>query len=168
VSAVQLEHDRFIDDVAHALNVAGLQPERLVLELTESAVVRDADRANAQLAALKRLGVRIAIDDFGTGYSSLSQLRNLPIDILKIDRSFINAMQTGPSARAVVQALIDMGSALNLETIAEGVEESEQADALHDSSCTEAQGFLFARPLDTAATHRFIAEQDVRSLQDAV
>ena len=167
MSAVQLEHDCVVEDVAHALGVAGLQPERLVLELTESSVVRDADRANAQLAALKRLGVRIAIDDFGTGYSSLSQLRNLPIDILKIDRSFINAMQTGPAARAVVQALIDMGSALNLETIAEGVEEPEQADALEDSSCTEAQGFLFARPLDTAATHRFIAEQDVRALQDA-
>jgi diguanylate cyclase (GGDEF)-like protein/PAS domain S-box-containing protein len=167
VSAVQLEHERFIDDVAEALAAAGLEPDRLVLELTESAVVRDVGRANAQLAALKGLGVRIAIDDFGTGYSSLSQLRSLPIDILKIDRSFINAMHTGPSARAVVQALIDMGSALNLETIAEGVEDPEQAMALRDSSCTEAQGFLYARPLDALATHRFIAEHEVLSMLDA-
>ena len=76
-------------------------------------------------------------------------------------------MHTGPAARAVVQALIDMGSALNLETIAEGVEETEQADALHDSSCTEAQGFLYARPLDAAATHRFIAEQRIDRLLGA-
>jgi diguanylate cyclase (GGDEF)-like protein/PAS domain S-box-containing protein len=167
VSAVQLEHDRFIDDVAQALDAAGLQPERLVLELTESSVVRDVVRASAQLVRLKRLGVRIAIDDFGTGYSSLSQLRDLPIDILKIDRSFINAMHTGSAARAVVQALIDMGSALNLETIAEGVEEPEQADALLGSSCTEAQGFLYARPLDVAATHQFIAEQSLDVLVEA-
>jgi diguanylate cyclase (GGDEF)-like protein/PAS domain S-box-containing protein len=167
VSAAQLEHERFIDDVAGAVAGAGLDPSRLVLELTESTVVRDVDRANAQLAALKRLGVRIAIDDFGTGYSSLSQLRILPIDILKIDRSFVNAMHTGPSARAVVQALIDMGSALNLETIAEGVEEPEQAVALRESACTEAQGFLYARPLDSAATHRFLADHTTDALIDA-
>ncbi|HLK46468.1 MAG TPA: EAL domain-containing protein, partial [Acidimicrobiales bacterium] len=123
----------------------------LVLEITESVLVQDAQAAVSRLQALKALGVRLAIDDFGTGFSSLSYLRQLPVDILKIDRSFISDLHDSSEAAAIVRSLIELGHTLDLELIAEGVEVEAQSDALLAQHCTLAQGFLFARPMDASS-----------------
>jgi len=149
VSARQLEDARFPHHVAEAIAESGVDATRVILELTESAVIRNAAAAQ-RLNALKRLGVRLAIDDFGTGYASLSSLRDLPIDILKIDRSFVVAMSGSPEGSALMSSLIDMGRALNLETIAEGVEEQAQIEELRDRQCDAVQGFFYGRPVPAA------------------
>jgi EAL domain-containing protein (putative c-di-GMP-specific phosphodiesterase class I) len=112
--------------------------------------MQDAEAAMGRLGALKELGVRLAIDDFGTGYSSLSYLRKIPVDILKIDRSFVADLQDSTEAVAIVHSLIDLGRTLDLELVAEGVELEDQLRELRSQHCNKAQGFLFARPLDAA------------------
>ena len=124
-----------------------MRPGSLVLEVTETTIMHDADAAVARLQALKDLGVRLAIDDFGTGYSSLSYLRKMPVDILKIDRSFVSDLHDSNASAAIVHSLIELGTTLELELIAEGVELEAQLDALRAEHCTLAQGFLFARPM---------------------
>jgi EAL domain-containing protein (putative c-di-GMP-specific phosphodiesterase class I) len=110
--------------------------------------MNDTEKTLATLGALKRLGVRLAIDDFGTGYSSLSYLRRFPIDELKIDRSFITGMQTGPAQLAVVRSIVKLGETLHLDTVAEGIELADQLDSLRALDASHGQGFLFSRPLD--------------------
>ncbi len=154
LSPLQLHETDLIDTVAGALSASGLEPGRLTLELVESSVVDDLDLARARLTELKALGVRIAVDDFGTGYSSLSHLRTLPIDELKIDKSFIAAMETSDQARALVHSLIQLGAALGINTVAEGIEDVEQLVHLRAEDCIQGQGYLFARPL---------AQDDLRS-----
>jgi diguanylate cyclase (GGDEF)-like protein/PAS domain S-box-containing protein len=158
LSARQLASSDLVDDVTGALRSSGLSPERLVLEMTETVLVQDAATAAARLEELRHLGVRLAIDDFGTGYSSLSYLRKFPVDILKIDRSFINTITERDRIPAIVRGLLDLGRTLQLETVAEGVELDLQRDQLREQHCDLAQGFLFARPMPQADAERLLAQ----------
>ncbi|WP_201860240.1 EAL domain-containing protein [Microvirga soli] len=146
VSALQLTSDGFVDFVRRTLDSTGLPPERLEIEITETALIRDPNRALQTLQKLKGLNVNIAMDDFGTGYSSLSNLRAFPFDKIKIDRSFIHAVHDNPQAAAIVRAVLGLGRGLGLPVIAEGVETSEELSFLGSEGCTEAQGYLFGRP----------------------
>ncbi len=145
VSAVQLRHPGLVDDVQRALAGAGLDPSRLILELTESAVINDIESAAVTLCELRALGVRIALDDFGAGYRSLQHLCAFPVDIVKLDRSFIVSSLERDST--VLSSLIEMAANLGMETVGEGIEEPGQLDMLRSLHCRYAQGFLFARPM---------------------
>ncbi len=158
VSGRQIDTPDLVEDVRSALQDSGLPAGLLVLEITETALMRDAAEAARRVRALKALGVRVAIDDFGTGYSSLSYLRQFPVDVLKIDRSFIRTVQDSAEAVAVVRTLVELGKTLNLEVVAEGVEIEAQLDALQRQRCDTAQGYLFARPLAAEHLHRFLEQ----------
>lgn len=148
VSGRQLTHKSLIPDVRRILASSGFAPEGLVLEITESLLMSDIDLVVERLRELKDLGVSIAIDDFGTGYSSLAYLRHFPIDILKIDKTFVDAASSGhPGGEAILRAILDLSAGLNLRTIAEGVEERDQARYVSDLGCQSAQGYFFARPM---------------------
>jgi diguanylate cyclase (GGDEF)-like protein len=147
VSARQLYDPALATDVAQALMTASIQPSSLVLEITESVLMQEADGMLVRLQELKDLGVRLAFDDFGTGYSSLSYLRRFPVDLLKIDRSFVSALSTGDEVPLIIQAIIALSDALGLETVAEGVEEQEELAALRTVGCRLGQGFHFAKPM---------------------
>jgi diguanylate cyclase (GGDEF)-like protein/PAS domain S-box-containing protein len=148
VSALQFQQPGFVEGVAQALRRAGLPAASLELELTESMLVHDAAEALARLHALAELGVKLAIDDFGTGYSSLSYLKRLPVHRLKIDRSFVDGLPDDESDVGLVHAIINMGRALHLQIIAEGVETEAQRRFLKKAGCDQFQGFLFAKALD--------------------
>jgi diguanylate cyclase (GGDEF)-like protein len=156
LSPLQLHEPDLVDTIRAALSAAGLTPRMLTLELVESSVVNDLELAHARLTELKALGVRIALDDFGTGYSSLSHLRTLPIDELKIDKSFIAAMESSAQARILVHSLIQLGAALEMDTVAEGIEESEQLLHLREEKCLQGQGYLFSRPLDRSGLRSYL------------
>ena len=147
VSASQIASSNLVQHVAQSLAGSGLAPESLVLELTESVLVHDPDLAARRLHELQHLGVRLAIDDFGTGYSSLSYLRRFPFDILKVDKSFVATITDAAAIPAIVRGLLELGRTLGLETVAEGVEDAVQRDALRAQGCDLAQGYLFARPM---------------------
>jgi diguanylate cyclase (GGDEF)-like protein len=147
VAAPQLD-GTFVAIVRAALAAARLAPEHLVLEITETCLVRDDATIVPQLATLRRLGVRIAIDDFGTGYSSLAYLRTLPIDHLKIDRAFIRDVTAGPEGSALAHSIIKLGTTFNLHVVAEGIETPEQAAVLRRLGCHSGQGYLYRRPSD--------------------
>ena len=147
ISPRQLLHRSIVEHVQLALEESGLEPADLTLEITEGVLVEEAGASLAALEGLKALGVRIAIDDFGTGYSSLSYLSRLPIDVLKIDRSFIADIGTSRQAAALVRSIVKIGQTLHLETVAEGVETEEQLDRLVRLGAKLGQGYLFARPL---------------------
>jgi diguanylate cyclase (GGDEF)-like protein len=149
VSALQFKQPHFVDRVAGVLAVAGVPPQLLELELTESILVHDADEALQRLHALARLGVRLSIDDFGTGYSSLAYLKRFPIGKLKIDRSFVSGLPGDDSDVAIVRAILQMARALGLRVIAEGVETEPQRQFLQDEGCHEFQGWLYAPALDS-------------------
>ncbi len=156
LSARQLAAPELLAQVQNALQEADLDPAALVLEMTETALVQDPTLAANKLQELRTLGVRLAIDDFGTGYSSLSYLRQFPIDILKIDRSFINMIVDREQVPAIVRGLLDLGRTLQLETVAEGIESGAQLAQLRDERCTLGQGFLFARPLRAEEAERLL------------
>jgi EAL domain-containing protein (putative c-di-GMP-specific phosphodiesterase class I) len=156
VSARQLDSDQLIADVENALSRSGLDPGALTIEITETALMRNIEDTAGRLAEAKKLGVRIAIDDFGTGYSSLAHLQRFPVDALKIDRSFISGMSKNPQGEALVHTLVQLGKALSIETFAEGIEQQHELSLLRDEDCDSGQGFLFARPLDVAATETFL------------
>jgi EAL domain-containing protein (putative c-di-GMP-specific phosphodiesterase class I) len=149
VSASQLDDETFPETVREALAESGLPPDLLVLEITESALMSDTDRALRVLKALRAQGVHLAIDDFGTGYSSLIHLKRLPIEEIKIDREFVGVDQTGDD-RSIVRAMVSMAKALALHVVAEGVETAGQAAALQELGCNVAQGYLYGRPVDAA------------------
>jgi EAL domain-containing protein (putative c-di-GMP-specific phosphodiesterase class I) len=136
-----------VDDVACLLEAIGLPPEALCLELTETSLMSDPRRTLATLERLRAIGVAIAIDDFGTGYSSLAHLKGLPVDEIKIDKSFVLNMQHDPSDEAIVRSVIDLARNLRIGVVAEGVEEPEVAVALARAGCALAQGYLFSRPV---------------------
>jgi diguanylate cyclase (GGDEF)-like protein len=159
VSARQLDADELIDDVANALANSGLASGALTLEITETALMRDAEEAVARLTRLKQLGVRIAIDDFGTGYSSLAYLRQFPADSLKIDRTFVAGVATSRESAALIDTLVQLGRSLRIQTLAEGIEDREQLRALQYADCDLGQGFLFSRPLSTDAVGRLLAHR---------
>jgi diguanylate cyclase (GGDEF)-like protein/PAS domain S-box-containing protein len=147
----QLYEPDLVAQVRAVLDETGFDPAGLILEITEGALLQGVEETKRKLADLKELGVRLAIDDFGTGYSSLSYLRRFPVDILKIDRSFIENVATRTDAVALVRAIVDLGRSLKLMTVAEGVELPEQAAELRALGCEMAQGYLFSRPLEPAA-----------------
>ena len=151
VSALQFQQPGFVEEVASVLREAGLAPQWLELELTESILIQDAQDAMLRLQALAQLGVKLAIDDFGTGYSSLAYLKRFPIGRLKIDRSFVSGLPAEESDVAIVQAIIHMGRALRLQTVAEGVETEAQREFLAAAGCDLFQGYLYAPALDAAA-----------------
>jgi len=156
VSAHQLGSPTFADTVTAIIERAGFNPRHLVLEVTESAAVED--HAIGQLAQLRDMGVRVALDDFGSGYSSLRHLRRLPVDILKLDRSFVSELNGTPAASAVAEAVLRLGDALRLQTVAEGVEHDAQARELTLLGCHTAQGYHFARPMPAEAVATLLGQ----------
>jgi diguanylate cyclase (GGDEF)-like protein len=162
VSTRQLASDRLVDDVRDALEASGLDRSALVIEVTETALMHDIDATIHHLRQLETLGVRIAIDDFGTGDSSLAHLRQLPVDILKIDQSFTAHMTESSEALAIVQALIQLGHALGLQTFAEGIEDGPQFERLQAEGCDSGQGFFLAAAMPPAAIGDLLAASDLR------
>jgi diguanylate cyclase (GGDEF)-like protein/PAS domain S-box-containing protein len=162
ISGRHLQHGDLVQDVAHALETSGLEPGNLVIELTESTIMHNTEANLARLLQLKALGVRLAIDDFGTGYSSLSYLHRFPIDILKIDRSFISRLTNTFNGPELARAVITLGETLGLDTVAEGIEHEAQVDALLALGCVAGQGFLFAEAgaLDALARSPFVAKRN--------
>jgi len=156
VSARQLDSDAFVAHVAEALSVNALDPAMLTLEVTETTLMRNVDDTARRLTHIRALGVRIAIDDFGTGYSSLAHVQRFPVDALKIDRSFITGLQHSHEGEAIIRTLVQLGKALSIETVAEGIEQQVELSQLKHECCDSGQGFLFARPLDVIATEAFL------------
>jgi len=163
VSARQLQGSGLVEEVSRALAAGGLEPGSLVLEITESVLMQDTEGTLARLAELKGLGVRLALDDFGTGYSSLSYLRRFPVDLLKIDQSFVSAVCARDEVRLIIEAIITLADALGLQSVAEGVEELDELAALRDVGCRLGQGFHFAKPMPIEALERFLTRSFARS-----
>jgi diguanylate cyclase (GGDEF)-like protein len=155
LSAIQVARDDIAGMVESALRSSGLSGDRLTLELTESAIVQDPARATRVFDALKALDATVAMDDFGTGYSSLAYLQRLPIDVLKIDKSFVSGMMVDPDAVAIVRAVLSLAEALGMSTTAEGIETVELATTLATLGCASGQGFYFAKPLEPGAALDF-------------
>jgi diguanylate cyclase (GGDEF)-like protein len=158
VSAKQLDRYQIVSDVRDALTTSGFDPALCVLELTETTLMHNVEDTEGRLFLLKALGVRVAIDNFGTGYSSLAYLRQFPIDMLKIDRSFVSGITETSEAAALVHAMVQLGKALGLETVAEGVENDGQRLQLTGENVDTGQGFLFARPLDVEGVNRLLED----------
>ena len=154
LSGRQLEHPDLVGDVARALADSGLPAAQLTLEITESVMLRS--EAMGPVRALKTLGVRLAVDDFGTGYSSLGSLQRFPVDVIKIDRSFVERLGRSDGNASLASAVIALGRALDLSTIAEGIEDASQLAVLRLLGCKTGQGFYFARPLDTESLERLL------------
>ena len=150
LSMRQLESTALVDHVTDALAAAQLDPAQLTLEVTESSLMRDAQATVTRLRRLKELGVMIAIDDFGTGYSSLAYLRQFPVDVLKIDGSFVAEMDGSPDAAALVHTLVELGRILGLVTLAEGIENPIQLEGVRAELCDRGQGFVISPPLSAA------------------
>jgi diguanylate cyclase (GGDEF)-like protein len=163
VSAVQLERDQIIDEVRGAVVASRFDPALLILELTESALMHDVRATLRRLTLLKAIGVGIAIDDFGTGYSSLAYLRQFPIDVLKIDQSFVSGMSDSPESAAIVHLLVQLGKVLELKTLAEGIENNDQLLRLKAEHVDIGQGFLFALPLEAGEVDRLLADRAGRA-----
>jgi EAL domain-containing protein (putative c-di-GMP-specific phosphodiesterase class I) len=166
VSPVQFHRGALHETILRALATSGLAPERLEVEITESVFLEGGEATLRLLHALRTLGIRIALDDFGTGYSSLSYLQSFPFDKLKIDRSFIQNLLTREGASAIVRAITELAHALNIETTAEGVEETAQLMELRAHGCSSVQGFLFAEPM-TAADVDQLFRDDRLGLQES-
>jgi diguanylate cyclase (GGDEF)-like protein len=156
VSGRQLDTDEFVTGVQDALSDSELDANALTLEITETTLMRNAEQTARRLTAIKELGVRIAIDDFGTGYSSLAHLQQFPVDALKIDRSFISRLTENPEGETLIHTLVQLGKALSIETLAEGIEQQQELSLLQAEQCDSGQGFLFARPLDIEAAEAFL------------
>jgi diguanylate cyclase (GGDEF)-like protein len=156
VSGRQLDSDEFVTDVRNALAESGLDANALTLEITETTLMRNVEETARRLTAIRELGVRVAIDDFGIGYSSLAHLQQFPVDALKIDRSFISRLTQNPEGESLVHTLVQLGKALSIETLAEGIELEQELSALQDERCDSGQGFLYARPMDVVAAEAFL------------
>jgi EAL domain-containing protein (putative c-di-GMP-specific phosphodiesterase class I) len=144
--------------VSDVLAETTLEPHFLELEITESLLVNDTQEINAILSKLKEMNIKIAIDDFGTGYSSLSRLKEMSIDCLKIDRSFVNGIHGGTKDQAIISAIIAMAKGMGIKAIAEGVETTGQIEFLRKKQCQEVQGYLFSRPLPTQQAEAFLLQ----------
>jgi diguanylate cyclase (GGDEF)-like protein len=156
VSARQLQEPDVAEDIRRVVEDCGMDPRLLVLEITETVLVQDVEAMAAKLRALTACGLRVAVDDFGTGYSSLSYLHRFPVHLLKIDKSFTDRVDGGFDDAALARAIVRLGQALHLETVAEGVETASQLAALRELGCTFGQGFHFARPLEAAAVEELL------------
>ncbi|WP_079247175.1 putative bifunctional diguanylate cyclase/phosphodiesterase [Sphingomonas turrisvirgatae] len=160
LSAIQLQRDQIAPMVEAALAANGVEGRRITLELTESALVTDPDRISQTMQALKSLGTTLAMDDFGTGYSNLAYLQKLPIDILKIDRSFVTGMLADRDKIAIVRAILSLAQALGMRTTAEGIESNDLAQTLAALGCSYGQGFLYARPVPADAAYALLADRN--------
>jgi diguanylate cyclase (GGDEF)-like protein len=156
LSPTSIRQPNFVDTLASDLSKSGLDPERLVLEITESVMMHDVEQAASKLRAIKNLGVRLALDDFGTGYSSLSYLRSFPVDVVKIDKLFVDEIETDEGASALVQAILRLGLGLTFEVVAEGIETQEQLKSLLDLGCLYGQGYYLAHPLSAPDLAEFL------------
>jgi len=156
VSARQLDTDELITDIHTVLASTGLEPHALTIEITETTLMGDIEETARRLTEIKQLGVQVAIDDFGTGYSSLSHLQKFPVDALKIDRSFIAALNHNQEGETLIRTLVQLGKALQLQTFAEGIEQPHELSLLQGENCDTGQGFLFAHPLDINDTEAFL------------
>jgi diguanylate cyclase (GGDEF)-like protein len=159
LSSRQLVRDGITDEVAAAVDESGIRASWLVLEVTETVLMADPVAAAAALGSIRDLGVRVALDDFGSGYSSLSHLRRFPIDIVKIDKSFVDDVAQEGVESAIARGIIELGRAMHLQTVAEGIEVPEQADMLRTLGCDLGQGYLFARPLDASVLSERLAAE---------
>jgi EAL domain-containing protein (putative c-di-GMP-specific phosphodiesterase class I) len=157
LSARELTHPDVVANVLGCVRESGVDPHYLTIEVTESTAMADGDSGFRALRELSHEGIRVAIDDFGTGYSSLDQLRRMPVDIVKVDRSFVSGMADDPTDRALVAAVVGMGRALKLAVVAEGIESPEEAEALRELGCNIGQGFLFAKPLPAEEMDELLA-----------
>jgi len=155
ISPRQLQSAEILQDIKHALEKSGLEPEHLVIEVTENAVFTDMDKALTALNAIKDMGVKLHLDDFGEGYSSLNLLYRFPFDTMKIDRSYINGLQHDNESSEVVRTIIRLGHSMKKQVIAEGIETLSEASALKDFNCELGQGFYFSRPLDEKKARSF-------------
>jgi diguanylate cyclase (GGDEF)-like protein len=158
ISAWQVQHPTMVESVRDALRESGLHPSMLMLEITESVMLRDTNVTLTRLRELKALGLSLAVDDFGTGYSSLSYLQRFPIDVLKIDKAFVDPLGARGDMASLTRAIVALGDALGLQMVAEGIERSEQVEGLRFLGCPIGQGFLFSRPLPAAAFSRLLHE----------
>jgi EAL domain-containing protein (putative c-di-GMP-specific phosphodiesterase class I) len=156
LSGRQFAQQNLSQTITHILAQTGLAPHLLELEITESTLIQDTQASIATLNALTQLGIRISIDDFGTGYSSLSYLKSFPINAIKIDQSFVRDIHTDPDDAAIVSAIIAMAKSLGMETIAEGVETSEQLAFLQLRECDTMQGYLFSKPVSASALKQLL------------
>ncbi len=151
MSAIELEQPDLLDAITGVLERTGIAPDRLVLEVTETLLVKNADRGVETLQALRDIGVQLALDDFGTGYSSLSYLRNLPLDSLKIAREFVEGITVSDHDAAFVRLIIGLAKTIGLKVVAEGIETRAQLDMLREMGCDLGQGYFFAKPMDDDA-----------------
>jgi len=163
VSVKQMQSPTFVAEVAYALDESGLEPHRLILEITESVMMQHVPNTLKRLHELKVLGVGLAIDDFGTGYSSLSYLRQFPFDLLKIDKSFIDDLGAVVSPKELTRAIVELGKTLDLKLVAEGIERREQLDRLVSMDCDLGQGFFFAEPMVGAAVEELLSSLSVQA-----
>jgi predicted signal transduction protein with EAL and GGDEF domain len=160
LSSRQLVRDIIADEVAAAVDESGIRPSWLVLEVTETVLMADPVAAATALTQIRDLGVRVALDDFGSGYSSLSHLRRFPIDIVKIDKSFVDDVANDGVESAIARSIIDLGRAMKIQTVAEGIEAGEQAERLLDLGCELGQGYFFSRPQDPDTWQQLLARTD--------
>jgi len=159
LSARELTHPDVVTTVLQCVRDSGVDPHSLTIEVTESTAMADGDTGFRALRDLSAEGIRVAIDDFGTGYSSLEQLRRMPVDIVKVDRSFVSGMAADSTDREIVAAVVGMGRALKLCVVAEGIETPEQAEVLRELGCHIGQGYLFAKPLSAEAIGELLASE---------
>jgi EAL domain-containing protein (putative c-di-GMP-specific phosphodiesterase class I) len=159
LSAHQLGQSDLVDMVAETLDETGADPSKLCLEITENVVMEDAESVIASLRDLKALGISLAIDDFGTGYSSLSYLRRFPMDVLKIDRSFIDGLGRDPQSSSIAEAIVSLSHVLGLTATAEGVETTAQLENLRSLGCDFAQGFYFAPPREPEEIEKIVTDR---------
>jgi EAL domain-containing protein (putative c-di-GMP-specific phosphodiesterase class I) len=155
ISGRQIPDPGLFEDIQSALSRSELPPTALMLELTESVLLTHTDQTLSVMHRLKAIGIGLALDDFGTGYSSLSYLQRLPIDVIKIDRAFVERLETDASASALTRAIVGLGKTLNLRTVAEGIENRTQADLLRHLGCDHGQGFLYGMPMPARELQRY-------------
>ena len=160
LSARQVARPELVDEVHEILVETGLEPDSLILEITESVMMQDMELSIERLGALKQLGVRLAVDDFGTGYSSLNYIRRFPVDILKVDKSFVDGVSEGGEASALTAAVIELAGILNLKPVAEGIERADQLERLLELHCDMGQGFFFAKPLPAGELQALLTERN--------
>ena len=157
LSGRQLIQPKLIEEISTIIETTGIDPAKIEVEITESILLDDVDRSIHLLERMKAMGLKLALDDFGTGYSSLTYLRSFPIDVVKIDRSFVEGIGTDPDSAAIVRSIVDLSRTLGLRTIAEGVETDEELTVLRNLGCDVAQGYLISKPLAAIDAARLIS-----------
>jgi EAL domain-containing protein (putative c-di-GMP-specific phosphodiesterase class I) len=167
LSARQLQSPDIVREIARVLLDSELPPECLVLEITESVMMQDMALSNQRLTQLKQLGVLLAVDDFGTGYSSLNYIRRFPVDILKVDKSFVDGVSEGGEESALTAAIIELAGILNLRPVAEGIERADQLEKLLELRCELGQGFYFSEPLTFDRVEELLQARELLAHRDA-